>query len=50
VDCNAFVVVIFLGRADGVRSYVSAKNQMVAKQEAIHAQWVPGGRGFAAPC
>ncbi|HEX3435390.1 MAG TPA: LemA family protein [Pseudacidobacterium sp.] len=35
----AFVVVIFLAVLLVFGSYVSAKNQMVAKQEAIHAQW-----------
>lgn len=35
----AFVVVIFLVALLVFGSYVSAKNQMVAKQEAVHAQW-----------
>lgn len=35
----AFVVVIFLALLLVFGSYVSAKNQMVAKQEAVHAQW-----------
>jgi LemA protein len=35
----AFVVVIFLAVLLVFGSYVSAKNQMVAKQEAVHAQW-----------
>jgi LemA protein len=35
----AFVVVIFLAGLLVFGSYVSAKNQMVAKQEAVHAQW-----------
>lgn len=35
----AIVVVIFLAVLLVFGSYVSAKNQMVAKQEAVHAQW-----------
>lgn len=35
----AFVVVIVLAVLLVFGSYVSAKNQMVAKQEAVHAQW-----------
>jgi LemA protein len=35
----AVVVVIFLAVLLVFGSYVSAKNQMVAKQEAVHAQW-----------
>jgi LemA protein len=35
----AFVVVIFLALLLVFGSYVSAKNQMVAKQEAVHAEW-----------
>lgn len=35
----AVVVVIFIAVLLVFGSYVSAKNQMVAKQEAVHAQW-----------